>query len=145
MKKFWVSILAGSFISSLISGCASTPTVQHELERDWILTHAEVAEHSISSNELASNYTLNINLDGSINGLNACNRWHSTYKIESEKLSIGPVASTKKRCNLSSDNLTLITRKFPSALSTPATIHLGQDTLTLSWSDKEYFKFKLKD
>jgi len=144
MKTFWMSVVAASFMSSLVSGCANTPTGKNTLEGEWVLTRAVISEHSITPSDLDSKFTLNINMDGTVNGLSSCNRWRSTYAVESDKLSIGAVAKTKKRCNLSTDNQKLITRKFPNTLSTPATISLDHDTLTLTWSEKEYWKFKLR-
>jgi len=145
MKKVLINIMAASALSSLITACANAPTEQATLEGEWILTHAETAKQSITFEELTPNYTLSVNLDGSINGLTACNRWRSSYKVENNKLSIGAVAITKKRCHLASDKLKLITRHFPNALKAPATIKLDHDTLTLSWSDSEYWQLKAKD
>jgi len=137
--------MAASVLSSLITACANAPTEQPPLEGEWVLTHAETSKQSITFDELTPNYTLSVNLDGSINGLSACNRWRSSYKIENNKLSIGAIAKTKKRCYLSTDKLKLITSQFPSLLKTPATIKLDHDTLSLSWSDMEYWQLKPKN
>lgn len=87
---------------------------------------------SIAGGDLATLFTnkiptMEITVDGKVSGNAGCNNYHSTYTLDSNTLTFGPVMSTKMACpGLQGEQL------FTSFLTTPLQAALDGNKLTFS-------------
>ncbi|MFV0536744.1 MAG: META domain-containing protein [Dysgonomonas sp.] len=106
-------------------GAATTALTAEALAGKWNLT-------SIAGGDLATLFTnkiptMEITADGNVNGNAGCNNYRSTYKLDSNTITFGPVMSTKMACpGLQGEQL------FTSLLTTPLQAALDGNKLTLS-------------
>ncbi|MFZ0789060.1 MAG: META domain-containing protein [Chromatiaceae bacterium] len=67
-------------------------------EQAWGLTEYNNGKHAMVSVLDATEITLELRDDGTLGGSDGCNRYMSGYTLEGQRLSIGPLATTRMAC-----------------------------------------------
>lgn len=76
--------------------------------------------------------------DGKVNGNSSCNTYHATFKTQDNKISFGPIMSTKMACEGNGE------ATFFSTLEKVNTYAIDQNTLTFIMGDIAVMRFQRK-
>jgi heat shock protein HslJ len=98
----------------------------------WVVTGYNNGKLAVVSTLAGTDLTADFGADGTLSGNGGCNEYSATYKIDGDKISIGPAVSTKKACEQAvMDQET----QYLTALSTAATYRIDGSKLELRTSD----------
>ena len=98
----------------------------------WIVTGYNNGKQAVVSTMAGTDLTANFGADGNLTGNGGCNTYSATYKVDGDKISIGPAVSTKKACEQAvMDQET----QYLTALSTAATYRIDGSKLELRTAD----------
>ena len=67
------------------------------LDTEWVVTGYRVGD-GVRSLVADSEVTLMFAEDGTVSGTTGCNRYHGSYVLDADELSIGPLATTRMMC-----------------------------------------------
>ena len=98
----------------------------------WSVTGYNNGRQAVVSPLLHTELTLAFR-DGALSGSSGCNRYTGTYKREGERLTIGPLASTRKACP--GQDVMQQEQQFLAALQGVATWSIRDDRLDLRTGD----------
>lgn len=76
-------------------------------DRAWIWVRTQMNDGSVTSPKKQDAFTITFGDDGKVTGTTDCNRFFGSYTIEDNKLSFGPIASTKMFCRESQKDIFL--------------------------------------
>jgi heat shock protein HslJ len=98
----------------------------------WIVTGYNNGKQAVVSTLAGTDLTANFGADGTLSGSGGCNEYSAAYKIDEDKISIGPAATTRKACEQAiMDQET----QYLAALSTAATYRVDSSQLELRTAD----------
>jgi heat shock protein HslJ len=98
----------------------------------WIVTGYNNGKQAVVSTMAGTDLTANFGADGNLTGNGGCNTYSATYKIDGDKISIGPAAATRKACEQAiMDQET----QYLAAFSTAATYRIDGSKLELRTAD----------
>jgi heat shock protein HslJ len=89
-----IALLIAAVLAITVAACSSSGTGGHSISGTaWTVTsvggQAAVA---------ASPPTIQFGADGTIHGTTGCNQYNGTYTTDGEKLTVGPLATTRMAC-----------------------------------------------
>ena len=117
--------LAASFTKAASGGKALSVS-------SWIVTGYNNGKQAVVSTMAGTDLTANFGADGNLTGNGGCNDYSATYKIDGDKISIGPAVTTRKACEQAvMDQET----QYLAALSTAATYRIDGSKLELRTAD----------
>jgi heat shock protein HslJ len=112
--------------AAVLSYAPSTATLQGA----WEATSYLKADGSaITSVIVGSTLTADFGADGNVTGDTGCNFFNGAYKVDGDKITIGPLITTRKAC--SSDDLNAQEHSYLTALESAATYTVSAQGLTL--------------
>ena len=98
----------------------------------WIVIGYNNGKQAVVSTMAGTDLTAKFGTDGMLTGNSGCNDYTATYKIDGDKISIGPAATTRKACEQAvMDQET----QYLAALSTAATYKIDGSKLELRTAD----------
>ncbi len=98
----------------------------------WVVLGYNNGKQAVVSTMAGTDLTANFGADGMLSGNSGCNEYSATYKIDGDKISIGPAATTRKACEQAiMDQET----QYLTALSTAATYRIDGSKLELRTAD----------
>ncbi len=98
------------------------------LEGEWNVTGYNTGTQAVTSPLAGTTLTATFTADGHVGGDAGCNNYSGPYKLDGTKLTVGPLATTRKACDQPiMDQET----KFLAALQTPTTVETSGATVTL--------------
>jgi len=104
-----------------------TPGPANALEGEWIVTGYKNGTQAVVGPLAGTTLTATFTAD-SVFGSSGCNTYNGGYKLDGDKVTIGPLSSTMKACDQAiMDQET----QFLAALQTPATVEVAGATVTL--------------
>jgi heat shock protein HslJ len=103
-------------------------------DRTWRLAGYNNGRQAIVSALAGTEITLELRDDGTLGGSNGCNRYMSGYTLEGERLTIGPLATTRMACK-GPKGAEQQAADYAAALETVAGFRIEADTLTLTKGD----------
>lgn len=102
----------------------------------WKLTEVEGININVETGSESAYFILKEN-DNSINGFGGCNYFMGSYKIEENRIEIGPLAGTRKFC---ADKME-IENKFLNILEVVDRVEILKETLILYQGEKPLARF----
>lgn len=94
----------------------------------WTATGINNGKQAVVSVMNGTTVTAIFGADGSLSGNGGCNTYNSTYKVDGDKITIGPVAATRMACDQAVMDQE---QAYFSALGNATTYSLSKDTLEL--------------
>jgi heat shock protein HslJ len=94
----------------------------------WQVTGYNNGREAVVSLIIGTAITMTFDDDGRVSGSAGCNNFTSTYRLEGDKLSIGPAAATRRMC-ASPEGIMEQEQRFLNALETVANARLEGDRL----------------
>lgn len=85
-------VMVCAAVVATLAGCAAEP-MKLQQEQSYVLEW--IGERPLID---YSHLTLTLAEDGRAYGNAGCNHWFAPYTLDGEKLSFGPVGSTRKQC-----------------------------------------------
>jgi heat shock protein HslJ len=67
-------------------------------DSEWVMSLYYVGGDAVTSPLADTTITASFTADGKLSGSAGCNRYHGSYQVDGESLTIGPVATTKMAC-----------------------------------------------
>jgi len=113
-------------VYSAASGSALT-------EGQWLVTGYNNGQQAVVSVAAGSAPTAVFGTDGTVSGNATCNNFSGPYKIDGDKITIGPLASTMMAC--ASEELSAQEAAYLAALQSAATYQVRGATLDLRTAD----------
>ncbi len=98
----------------------------------WIVIGYNNGKQAVVSTMAGTDLTANFGTDGNLTGNGGCNTYSATYKIDGDKITIGPAVSTKKACEQAVMDQE---QQYLAALSTAATYRTDGSKLELRTAD----------
>ena len=98
----------------------------------WIVTGYNNGKQAVVSTIVGTDLTANFGADGQLTGNGGCNTYSASYKIDGDKITIGPAVSTKKACEQAVMDQE---QQYLAALSTAATYRIDGSKLELRTAD----------
>lgn len=95
----------------------------------WTVTQYNNGKQATVSPVLDSTITLEFGADGTVSGNATCNTYNGSYATDGDKLTIGPLATTRMAC--ASDELNAQEMQYLAALQNAATFEISNGTLTI--------------
>jgi len=86
------SVVLPLIAATLLAGCA---THSDSLQRDHGYVLEWIGERPLIDN---SHLTMTLGEDGRAYGNAGCNHWFASYRLDGDRVSFGPVGSTRKLC-----------------------------------------------
>ena len=99
----------------------------------WEVTGYNNGRQAVVSTKLGTQLTLEFK-DGQVSGSSGCNRFHGAFKSQGDRLSIGPLATTRMMCD---EGVMAQEREFLAALETATTWQIGRGVLDVHRADGE--------
>jgi heat shock protein HslJ len=97
------------------------------LEGEWIVTGYNNGRQAVTSPIVGTTLTAVFTADA-VSGSAGCNDYNGPYKLDGSKVTIGPLASTRKACEQAVMDQE---QEFLTALQTPSTVEVSGATVTL--------------
>jgi heat shock protein HslJ len=88
------------------------------------------SQQAVVSPVTGTELTATFGADGNLSGSAGCNTYSATYQVEGSKMSLGPVAATRKACE-QPEGVMDQELQFLTALGTTASYQLRGDSLEL--------------
>jgi heat shock protein HslJ len=85
----------------------------------WVAQGINDGAESVVSSEMTSAVTAEFASTGDLTGSDGCNEYFTTYEVDGDAISIGPIASTKRACL--DDELTAQSQAYQAALGAATT------------------------
>ncbi len=98
----------------------------------WIVTGYNNGKQAVVSTMAGTDLTASFGADGMLTGSAGCNDYSATYKVDGDKISIGPAATTRKACDQAVMDQE---QQYLAALSTAATYRIDGSKLELRTVD----------
>jgi len=117
--------LAASFTKAATGGKALSVSA-------WIVLGYNNGKQAVVSVMAGTELTANFGADGMLTGNGGCNDYSATYKVDGDKITIGPAVSTKKACEQAVMDQE---QQYLAALSTAATYRSDGSKLELRTAD----------
>ncbi len=95
---------------------------------DWTATGINNGKEAVVSVASGSTVTMTLGEDGSVTGNATCNTYNGTYELDGDKITFGPMMSTKMACE--SDELNAQEQAYLMALDNTTTWELANGVLT---------------
>ena len=112
-----------------------TPAKQISLtDTPWQLLSFNNGKGGMVSNLATSKITAVFDQDGMVSGNAGCNDYNGSYEIDGDKLTVGPLATTRKMCDEPQDVMET-EQAFLKNLESAATFTIEEKTLTIFGSD----------
>jgi len=112
-----------------------TPAKQISLtDTPWQLLSFNNGKGGMVSNLATSKITAVFDQDGMVLGNAGCNDYNGSYEIDGDKLTVGPLATTRKMCDEPQDVMET-EQAFLKNLESAATFTIEEKTLTIFGSD----------
>ncbi|MEN9337925.1 MAG: hypothetical protein RIQ41_239 [Candidatus Parcubacteria bacterium] len=124
----------------------TSPSVRHEEpispplpETQWVWLQTELPNGTLVSTPAREQYVLVFGQDGTLHSSTDCNSFTGTYVVQSEVLSISPLASTKKFCKNTLESTyardLMLTTSY-TILGNRLTVNLNRDAGTMVFEKK---------
>lgn len=131
-KPLTLALLAGLALSA----CATAPESAPKLDgTQWALATADQGELASLN---GGGITLSFSAD-QLAGYSGCNQYSASYSLSEGRLSVGPVAATKRLCPGEGSNAE---RAWFALLGTPMTVTSSADTLELRAGNGTTLRFE---
>jgi len=105
-----------------------TPYKAATLVGNWEAIGINNGKQAVVSVQNGTTVTAVFSSDGSLSGNGGCNTYNSTYKVDGDKITIGPVSATRMACDQAIMDQE---QAYFAALPNAATYLLGKNTLEL--------------
>lgn len=100
----------------------------------WQLTTFNNGRQALVSVLAGTEITLELNENGTLSGSDGCNRYMSGFVVESDRLTIGPIATTRKACH-GPEGVNEQAMQYAAALGTVTGYRIEGEELTLTDAD----------
>jgi heat shock protein HslJ len=124
-NKLELRTAAGALAASFTQAPASSEALPGS---SWIVTGYNNGKQAVVSVALGTELTANFGADGMLSGSSGCNTYSASYKIDGNKISIGPAATTMKACEQAVMDQE---QQYLAALATAATYRIDGNQLEL--------------
>jgi heat shock protein HslJ len=94
----------------------------------WVATGINNGKQALVSTVAGSTVTMELNDKGEVTGNATCNTYNGTYKVDGDKITFGPLMTTKMACE--SDELNAQEQAYLAALGNTTTWELANGVLT---------------
>ena len=99
----------------------------------WEVNAYNNGRHAVTSPKLGTQLTLAFK-DGTVSGSSGCNRFHGTFKVQGDALSIGPLGTTRMMCD---EAVMTQEREFLAALASASRWAIDRGMLDIHRPDGE--------